>query len=63
MPNIFTSKITTALYIGQQHRKKDDFENKDMPSNHSVKKKNPKKAWKTKSMCKIFEKNCSFHVN
>ena len=42
MPNIFTSKITTALYIGQQHRKKDAFENKDMPSNHSVKKKSQK---------------------
>ena len=42
MPNIFTSKITTELYIGQQHRKKDAFENKDMPSNHSVKKKSQK---------------------
>ena len=57
MPNIFTSKITTALYIGQQHRKKDDFENKDMPSNHSVKKKKiPKRRGRLKVCAKYLRK-------
>ena len=56
MPNIFTSKITTALYIGQQHRKKDDFENKDMPSNHSVRKKIPKRRGRLKACAKYLRK-------
>lgn len=56
MPNIFTSKITTELYIGQQHRKKDAFENKDMPSNNSVRKKIPKRRGRLKACAKYLRK-------